>query len=81
VTALEPGESLERTVELSWPQQLSRLWNREGEVSPAPGEHDIVVRVGYGTSPTPDRPRESVEDGVLTWQRTAESEPARLTVA
>jgi hypothetical protein len=80
VAALDPGESLERTIELSWPQRLSGIWNREREASPAPGEHELVVRVGYGTTPTPDRPRETVEDGVLAWQSTADSAPARLTV-
>jgi hypothetical protein len=83
VAPLEPGEALERTVELSWPQSLSGLWNRDREVSPASGEHELVVRIGYGTSPQPDPPQavgESVEAGVLAWQRTVESEPARLSV-
>jgi hypothetical protein len=83
VAPLQPGETLERTVELSWPQRLSGLWNRDREVSPAPGDHEVVVRVGYGNSPEPEPPQalgESVEAGVLAWQRTAESEPARLPV-
>ena len=83
VLALDPGEELERTVALTWPQSLSRMWNAEGEVDPEPGEYEVTVRIGYGTTPRPEPSQElgeSVEAPVLAWQKEAVSEPARLVV-
>jgi hypothetical protein len=83
VVEVAPGDELERTVTLTWPQPLSRLWNAEAEADPPPGEYDLTVRIGYGVTPKPAPPQtlgEGVEAPVLAWQREAVSEPARLTV-
>jgi hypothetical protein len=82
VATLEPGEAMTRTVELTWPLRLSRIWNPTSEVSPAPGEYQAMVEVGYGRSPQPDPPtlEESVEDPVLRWQHEAVSPPFVLLV-
>jgi len=83
VAELEPGGELARTVTLSWPQRLDGMWNAQDEAAPAPGEYEVVVRVGYGESeapPPPTRVGEGVEAPVLGWQREAVSEPVALTV-
>jgi hypothetical protein len=83
VVPLAPGSELERTASLSWPQRLSGLWNADEFASPAPGEYELAVRIGYGESPEPGPPErlgEGVEAPVMAWQREAVSEPARLVV-
>ncbi len=83
VAPIEPGAELTRTVSLTWPQPLDRMWNEEREVSLSPGEYEVVVRVGYGESERPppvQRVGEGVETPVLAWQREAVSEPVTLTV-
>ncbi len=83
VAPIEPGAELTRTVSLTWPQPLDRMWNEEREVSLSPGEYEVVVSVGYGESerpPPPQRVGEGVEAPVLAWQHEAISEPVALTV-
>ncbi len=83
VVPIEPGGSLRRTVELSWPHRLDGMWNAQDEAAPAPGEYEVVVRVGFGESETPPPPTrvgEGVEAPMLGWQREAVSEPVALTV-
>jgi hypothetical protein len=83
VVPLGPGEHLERTASLTWPQRLSGIWNEADEAAPAPGEYEVAIRVGYGESPEPGEPElgRSVEEPVLAWQREAVSAPARLVVS
>lgn len=83
VAPLEPGAELTRTVSLTWPQTLDRMWNEEREVSLPPGEYEVAVRIGYGESerpPPPQRVGEGVEAPVRAWQHEAVSEPVPLTV-
>jgi hypothetical protein len=83
VAPLEPGGELTRTVSLTWPQPLDRMWNEEREVSLPPGEYEVVVRIGYGETAKPpptQRVGEGVEAPVLAWQHEAVSEPVTLTV-
>lgn len=83
VAPIEPGGELTRTVALSWPQPLDRMWNEEREVALPPGEYEVAVRVGYGGSekaPPVQRVGEGVETPVLAWQHEAVSEPVTLTV-
>jgi hypothetical protein len=69
------GSNLARSLALGWPLKLDRLWNREESVRPAPGQYDLVLRIGYGVRPFPDDPilGESEESPVLRWQREAEA--------
>jgi hypothetical protein len=83
VARLEPGAELTRTVSLSWPQPLDRMWNEAHEVALPPGEYEVAVRIGYGESEKPpptQRVGEGVEAPVLAWQHQAVSEPVTLTV-
>ena len=83
VAEIAPGDAVERTVALAWPQALDRLWNEQREVAPPAGEYEVAVRVGYGETPKPPPVTQvgvPVEAPVLAWQREAVSEPARLTV-
>jgi hypothetical protein len=75
VVKLEPGEQVQRRIELSWPQSLSPLWNPSSIAAPPPGRHPVSVRVGYGLSPAPDPPEAGapVEAPVLRWQHEAVS--------
>jgi hypothetical protein len=82
VTGLPGGGLVVRSVRLTWPQPLAPLWNTEARAAPPPGEYEVSVRIGYGSTPEPDAPQlgESVEDPVLRWQREALSPPATLQV-
>lgn len=82
VAELAPGAELRRSVSLDWPQRLDGIWNRSDTAAPAPGAYAIAVRIGYGETPEPAPPAlgEGVEGPVLTWQREAVSEPAKLSV-
>ncbi len=83
VVMVAPGEQLERTVTLSWPQPLSQLWNADPVAAPPPGEYDVTVRIGYAATPKPEPPQtlaEGVEAPVLAWQREAVSRPAKLVI-
>jgi hypothetical protein len=82
VVKLQPGERVRRLIELRWPLSLARLWNEAGVAAPAPGRHQVRVRVGYGLTPSPDPPNagESVEAPVRRWQREAISPPAEVEV-
>ncbi len=82
VVQLDPGQAVSRTVELSWPQRLDRLWNDESEAAPPPGEYEVSVRVGYGVTPEPEPAGldQGVEAPVLEWQREALSPAATLEV-
>ena len=80
VVEVPPGGSVRRSVEIAWPARLSGLWNAEREVAPPPGEYEVSVRIGHGTTPKPQPPGlgESVEAPVLRWQKEAVSQPVRL---
>ena len=80
VVQVPPGGSVRRSVEIDWPVRLSDLWNAEREVALPPGEYEVSVRIGYGTTPKPPPPGlgESVEAPVLRWQKEAVSQPTRL---
>lgn len=79
---LNPGDEVSRTVELKWPQRLSRLWNDEELAAPAPGPYQVCVRVGYGLTAEAESPElgEGVEATVFRWQKEASSPAAALTV-
>jgi hypothetical protein len=80
VAQLAPAAELTRSVSLSWPQRLDGMWNASDTAAPRPGDHRVVVRIGYGETPGPDPPAlgEGVEAPVLAWQHEAVSEPATL---
>lgn len=82
VSELGAGESLRRTVRLSWPLELNPLWNDHFEVDPSPGHYDLRVRIGYGLSPEPESADldEDVEAPVLRWQRESVSDPVEIRV-
>jgi hypothetical protein len=82
VVKVEPGGDVSRTIHLSWPLALDRLWNAESEASLPPGVYRVSARVGYGARPAPEPPQagEDVEAPVFRWQREAVSEPVTLTV-
>ncbi len=79
---LEPGDKVSRTVELNWPQPLDRLWNDEKLASPAPGQYQVSVRVGYGLTAAAEPPLlgEGVEATVFRWQKEVSSPAASMTV-
>ena len=62
IAPLAPGAELRRTVSLSWPQPLDGTWNTSATAAPAPGDYDVAVRIGYGTTPEPSSP--AVGEGV-----------------
>ncbi len=82
VVRVDPGAGMRTAVSLEWPQSLDRLWNSERAAAPPPGEYAVNVRIGYGTTPEPDRPRlqESVEEPVFRWQKEAVSEQVKMTI-
>lgn len=82
VTEVGAGESIRRTVQLSWPLELNPLWNDHFEVDPPPGSYDLRVRIGYGNTPEPESPDldEEVEEPVLRWQHEAVSDPVGIRV-
>lgn len=79
---IRPEDSITQTVELNWPQPLDSLWNKEPQAAPPPGLYQASVRVGYGLSAEPDVPElgESVEAGVLRWQKVAVSPTVSMEV-
>lgn len=83
VTAkLYPGDRVSRSVELEWPQTLSRLWNDESLAAPPPGEYQVSVQVGYGLTAEAEPPLlgEGVEATVFRWQKEASSPAVSMTV-
>lgn len=82
VVKIEPGEKVSRSIILSWPQSLDRLWNAAPYAAPNAGEYLVSIRIGYGITPAPDPPgvEEGVEASVLRWQREALSEAVRMKV-
>lgn len=82
VARVDPGKSVSRTIRLTWPLRLDRLWNTSPQAAPAPGTYEVSVRVGFGLSTAPDAPGvgESVEAPVLRWQHQAVSDPVAMTV-
>lgn len=82
VVKVEPRRDVSRTIQLSWPLRLDRLWNVEKEVNPSSGTYHVSVRVGYGTTPAPESSQagEGVEAPVFRWQEEAVSKPVIMTV-
>lgn len=82
VVRIEPGRQLRETVELRWPVALDPLWNDGTVARPPPGTYLVSVRVGYGTSETPESPAtgENVEAPVLRWQHEAVSTAVAMVV-
>jgi hypothetical protein len=81
VEKVEPGASVVRTVRLTWPQRLDRLWNAQSQASPAPGEYNVSIRIGYGVTSEPDPPGlEDVQAPVFRWQKEVVSPPAAMEV-
>jgi hypothetical protein len=82
VVELRPGESLRRSVDITWPCRLNDIFNVEREAAPPPGEYQVSLRVGFGTTPGPGAPKlgEGVEAPVLRWQQEAVSPPVRLRI-
>jgi hypothetical protein len=76
------GDGLRRKVTLTWPLPLDRLWNRECWAAPPAGLYNVVVRIGYGLTPTiaPPAPKQDVETPVLQWQHEAVSPATELVV-
>jgi hypothetical protein len=82
VTKLEAGERATRSIPLTWPQPLGRLWNAESEAAPQPGAYRVSVRIGYGVTPEPEAPvlGEGVEAPVLRWQQEAVSDAVPMVI-
>jgi hypothetical protein len=82
VLKVPPGGSVRRSVEITWPCRLSDIWNAEREAMPPPGEYEVSVRVGFGSTAAPKPPKvgEDVEAPVLRWQKETVSPPVRLAI-
>jgi hypothetical protein len=82
VAKLDTGAHVTRTIHLTWPHSLDRLWNAESEAAPPPGHYHVSVRIGYGVTPAADAPdlRDGVEGPVLRWQREAVSDAVPMNV-
>jgi hypothetical protein len=85
LAAIAPGGLVERSIELSWPVSLSRLWNKSDSAAPAPGEYDLELLIGYGVSKNilKSKPVESIreeENRIMKWQHTAHSNKIKLTI-
>jgi len=82
VVRVDPGGSIRATIELAWPQRLDRLWNADSAAAPLPGDYDLRVRIGYGLTPEPEKPKhgEGVEDPVFRWQQEATSPASTMTI-
>jgi hypothetical protein len=77
VVELPPGGELERTVRLTWPQPLSRLWNAEAEADPPPGEYELTVRIGYGATAGARAGRRGAGAGLAARSRQRPGAPDR----
>ncbi|MGL4611890.1 MAG: hypothetical protein ACRCYY_19800 [Trueperaceae bacterium] len=82
VTKILPGESLRQSVNLSWPQSLSTLWNAERKAAPSPGEYEVSIRVGIALKEAPEPPKlgETIEASVLRWQEEVVSPAMRIRI-
>jgi hypothetical protein len=82
VFKIPPGGSRRQSVEITWPCRLSDIWNAERETTPAPGEYEVSVRVGFASTAAPEPPKvgESIEAPVLRWQEEAVSPPVRIAI-
>jgi hypothetical protein len=82
VVKLAAGETIRRTVTITWPLSLSDLWNTVREAAPAPGEYSVSIRIGFGSTAKPESPKagESVEAPVFRWQYESVSPPVKITV-
>jgi hypothetical protein len=83
VVLLPSSQSWQRSLQITWPCQLSDLWSATREAAPTPGDYTVSVRVGYGLTAAPkgSREAESVEAPVLRWQQTVASPPVRMSVS
>jgi hypothetical protein len=82
VVNIQPGRSLRRSVEITWPCRLSDIWNAQREATPSPGEYEVSVRVGFAMTAAPNPPKvgEDVETPVLRWQKETVSPPVRIAI-
>lgn len=82
VVKIEPGNAVTRTVELSWPLSLSRVWNSRDRVAPKAGKYEVSIKVGYGHTPEPGplAAEDDVETPVLRWQSSIVSKPVTMNI-
>jgi hypothetical protein len=82
VARLDAGETTDRHFSFTWPMSLDRTWNADRIAAPRPGQYQLSVQVGYGTTPRADDPKrgEDVDGGVQRWQHLSVSAPATLIV-
>lgn len=81
MVALDPGEQLDRQLELAWPLGLSALWNDTPEAHLPPGDYLVAVEIGFATTPSPLVPRlgEPIDAGIASWQLRERSAPVPVS--
>jgi hypothetical protein len=82
---IPPGGLVERSIELSWPVSLSRLWNKSDKAAPPPGEYELELLVGYGVNKSilKSKPVQSIreeENRIMKWQNMVYSNKVILTI-
>lgn len=82
VIELPPDGTVRNSIHITWPCQLSDIWNPAREIAPPPGKYEVSVRVGFASTAEPGPPKvgEDVEAAVLRWQKEATSPPVIMEI-
>jgi hypothetical protein len=83
VLKMEPDDRVSRSILLTWPHSLDRLWNAVSIAAPSVGEYRVFIRIGYGLTASPEPPGvgEGVEMPVFRWQQEALSAAVPMIVS